>query len=239
MVIGKIKDKVLRSIKNIVRPKNSNDVAAPFDLKFMEVLRPVEAQKLHQIGLEPKEIVSVPLESLYIQFRNEWPMHKQTSNPKCKKELRVVDSPLVEFISEYKEAGNDLFTSGSFRDTSYYKMWREIDKVGFRYNWYNYPERLKKEYPDNIIESKMKQIAKVYESIKNNGYQKGKFSNTIISIVKEPFENTRFGFEHKIDGYEVWSGHHRAAVLWELGFDRTDVMLLEDIKIKNSIESSP
>lgn len=203
---------------------------APFDERFKAVMPTVEARKLYAIGLEPQDIIEVPLNRLYIQFRSEWPIHGETGNPRSKQGLKVTESPLVTFIDSYKNSGNSLFTSGDFKKTDYFRMWKRIDSVGWRYNWYDYPAKLVKQYPDDVIEKKMRSVAKVYDSICNVGYKQGDFAKTIITALDQPFENGRFGTEHKIDGYEIWSGHHRCAVLHVLGHKKAEVILLKDIK---------
>ncbi len=227
---------LIRSMLGRVRPRSSGsttDMAftkeAPFDERFKKLLSPLEARKLHAIGLEPQDIIEVPLEKLYLQFRSEWHWNKLTDHPRRREGLRVIDSPLVTFLQRYAEEGEHLFISGGFRDTDYYRVWQASDKVGWRYNWYDYPAKFEKRYTDASIESKMRSVAAVYESIRDIGYQKGRYSNTTVTAIIEPFETTRFGYEHHIDGYEVWGGHHRIAALHVLGFKETDIMVLKDI----------
>lgn len=210
------------------RVENTVTPTAPFKQAFMKVLKPIEIQRLLQIGLRPKEITLISINQMYLQFRNEWPIHGYNSNPRCRVPMPITTSPLFEFLESYKKHGKKALSGRLYKESSYYKMWKSINQVGFKYDWYNYPNTIAKSFSDGVIRSKMKDLINVFESILKYGYRKERFEKSIIMVLTEPFENTRFGFEHSMDGYEIWSGHHRAAALAALDIENAEVLILED-----------
>lgn len=174
----------------------------------------------------PVDIISVSIGRLNVQFRHEWPVNEYTEDPSSRIPLKLIDSPFAEFIDTYQKIGQNIFSDSIFKTLSYYNMWKNIDKIGFRYDWYNYPLKIEKTYSDEQIVNKMIKFINVYESIKKYGYLGGEHAKGMIQILDQPFENLRFGFKHQLDGYEVWSGHHRAVSLFSLGFKNINALLL-------------
>ncbi|HOW28809.1 MAG TPA: hypothetical protein PK876_09960 [Elusimicrobiota bacterium] len=202
--------------------------AVPFDSQFMEAITTVEAQRLVDIGLRPKEIKKVPLNKLYVQFRSEWPIQERGAIPGSVLPLPVCDSPLCLFLESYKKHGLAVLSGEHFKENPYYKMWQAVNQVGFRYDWFHYPQTLKKQYSDKDIENKMRGLINTYESIKTHGYLGGEYKNRMVMALETPFENTRLGHHHSIDGYEIWGGHHRVAAMISLGYSESTIMILSD-----------
>ena len=50
-----------------------------------------------------------------------------------------------------------------------------------------------------------------------------------IIVVNEPICQSRYGIEHRIDGYEIYTGHHRAACAVFLGMPTLWVIIARDI----------
>ncbi len=228
MSYNKIKINFFRGKRKTPDTEKVVTPAAPFKQAFMEVLKSVEIQKLLHIGLQPKEITVVPVNQMYLQFRSEWPIQGYNSNPKSRVPMPITTSPLFKFLESYKKHGKKVLFGRLYKENPYYKMWKSINQIGFRYDWYNYPNTIVKSFSDELVRSKMRELINVFESILKYGYRKEKFKKSIIMVLAEPFENTRFGFEHSIDGYEIWSGHHRAAALAALNIENAEVLVLED-----------
>ena len=202
----------------------------PFDPEFKKALSRKDADKFLRINLVPIDMISVNIKDLYVQFRSEWPIQEYSDNPNARVPLKLIDSPLADFIKSYQNIGRNVVSQKNFKTLSYYEMWKKINKVGFKYDWYNYPIQISKSYSDELIIKKMAKFIKVYESIKKNGYLGGKFREGMIQILVQPFENSKFGCKHEIDGYEIWSGHHRAAALFCLGVNKVEVLVLRTEK---------
>ena len=96
---------------------------------------------------------------------------------------------------------------------------------------------MRKVFSDKAILKKAEALVRVYKSIRRAGYCKGKFRQSIITVLAEPFENIRFNYRHELPGYEIWSGHARASSLYVLGFHEIEVMLLEPVGKETGQES--
>jgi hypothetical protein len=196
-----------------------------YQKRYRDRLGKSETGMLRRIGIAPLEIKTVPVESLYMQYRTEWHSQCLSLAP-----VKIVESPLVNFLKEYIEQREKIFLPENFQDTAFCNLWKNIDQVGFRYDWYDYPNTFKKNYPDSKILRMGEKLVSIYESINQTGYLNGMFADRMISVLTQPFENSRFGKGHPMDGYEVWSGHHRAASLAVLGEKTVRVVILKDKK---------
>jgi hypothetical protein len=185
---------------------------------------------LVRIGIKPVDFREVRLADLYMQMRSEWLTNCQNSD--CQKVDPVVisDSYLVEFLRQYEKIGKKILEDKEFRATSFFKNWNAINEIGFRYDWYDYPNVMQKQYSPEVVKVKCVRFIQLFENIKSVAYGKSDYTSSQISVLKQPFENTRFGFDHKTLGYEIWGGHHRVASLVVLGLEKVDVVILEDIR---------
>lgn len=190
---------------------------------FRERLGNLEAGMLKRIGIKPIEIKMIPIDALYMQYRSEWYQDNLYSAP-----VKVIHAFLVDFLKGYQQHGLEILESDRFQETTFYKWHRHLDSVGFHYDWYDYPNTFEKSNPYEKIVQKARKLINVYESIRATGYLGNNYSNNMISVLDCPFENSRFNRELHINGYEIWSGHHRASSLAALGEKVVEVVILHD-----------
>lgn len=222
----------LSGLKRIYLGADEEEYPRLFSSDFRCHVSPSEANKWSALGLIPVQIIDVSIDQLFVQFRSEWCFQKPTKNPKSYEPLPVKSSPLIAFLKQYQLIGKEVLDDGNFLDSSFCKVWQMNDSIGYRYDWYNYPNKIRKRFPLHVIKRKAILFIELYESIKNNGYCGKGYSRRMIAVLEEPFENTRFGFEHELNnGFEVWSGNHRAAVLASLGVKKIKVILFKDYSV--------
>ena len=196
--------------------------------RFRKRLGREESGMLVRIGIKPIAIKTVGIDELCIQTRSEWLTHQLGNVDTRQEPPRLMDSYLVEFLREYQVLGENLLEINQLRHTNFYNVWKDIDSVGYRYDWFDYPRVMKKNYSPEVIQEQAIKLVNVYKNIKEIGYCNGIYSNRMISALELPFENSRFNCEHVSRGYEIWSGHHRAACLAALGINGVDIVLLTD-----------
>jgi hypothetical protein len=196
-----------------------------------------EFVNLRKLGLFPEKPIEVPVENLIVQYRTEWPMREpqviQENLP-----LWLCKSFLTELLDDYVESKLDPETYikdlSRLKNSHYYQIWQRINAVGWRYDWYFYPNKIAKHYDDASVFKKIYRLILTYENIKKIGYGSNEFKVRMITVLEKPFENSRFGFQHPCpkNSFEIWSGHHRAASLHKLGIPKAKVILLKDLRPK-------
>lgn len=82
--------------------------------------------------------------------------------------------------------------------------------------------------PNDWIEVKIKSLVELARMIKRKGYDYTCLSNYIV-VLEEPMCKSRYGIEHKVDGYEIYTGHHRAACASFLEIDTLWVIVAKDV----------
>ena len=103
-----------------------------------------------------------------------------------------------------------------FREQDYWKMHEYMRTLG------GHPRS------EDWIERKIISFINLARDMDRRGYDYSRLSNYIV-VLNEPMCKTRYGIVHSIDGYEVYTGHHRAACAQFLGMETLFVILAEDV----------
>ena len=108
--------------------------------------------------------------------------------------------------------------SKKYRNLQYVKFFNHLNNIRFSEDF------ITKEKIPNAFDThlKLKNFLKLYNLIKNNGYLSKGFENRLIMVLNKNYIDNK----DLKDDYEIWSGHHRAACLFALGFKEIQVLLL-------------
>jgi len=195
---------------------------------MLSLLPEREQVNLKRIGLQPVMMVNLPLDLLQMQYRHELPMDDYLNDGQGGINRSILNSSLYKVLKLYQARGM-RYLKKNFMQLDYYRMFKSYGEVGYRYDWYRGKTRLQFHWNDERIWGKLKNFISLYRSIKRVGYLGGMYIKYYITVLDVPFEVSRYGldfFEWK--PYEIWGGHHRAAVLAALGYRSADVVLLSD-----------
>ena len=128
----------------------------------------------------------------------------------CKKDkildTRMIFSPHYNMAKLYFKNGKEWLKK-NYKDTDYYYM-----RIKFQ------------NYKDINIDK----FINLCESIKN-GYLQGKYKDSYPVILKESFAKTRYNREVTVNGYEVFSGHHRIGIMLALEMNNEKVLIAKDL----------
>jgi hypothetical protein len=191
--------------------------------QYRDRLGKLESGMLWRIGLRPASVQPIPLNDLFMQYRPEWHVGEHYHL-----RYNLADSYSVQLLEAYKDIGWRVLEPAYFRRTAFFNWWSHIDGVGFRYDWYDYPSTFPAHFPAEKIRRKAIYLINLFEKIHREGYCTGAHKGRVISIVEAPFASTRFNDPISTDGYEIWSGHHRAACLYALGKKVVTAVVLRD-----------
>jgi hypothetical protein len=81
----------------------------------------------------------------------------------------------------------------------------------------------------DFVRGKMERLVTVYDSIKRDGYMKGRYWRYPILVSSRPIHPPTPGYEPR--NFEVIDGHHRAAAVTCLGTERVRVLVAEPIQV--------
>lgn len=171
-------------------------------------------------GLVQVGWLDVAIDELQLQYRSELRMEEILPGG----DRTLVRSPFSDLISTYRERGRD-WLSDHYRETSYYALFRHYRSIGHYVNWAT-GERGSFKLSDGEIWARMQRFFETYESIARRGYLGRGFAHRPIIVLREPYERQRFARPVVWIGYEIWSGHHRAASLAALGVEHVNVLLV-------------
>ncbi len=162
-----------------------------------------------------------------MQVRHEWPLHKEKKTPMKCIPLNIFDSPFLRLIQDWENKTIKRSVWGMFClwNSDYVKFWRDVDAIGYKYDWFNANKKVAVSYSYKRILKKIRSFIKTYNSIKENGYLSEDYANRFVIVLEKPFENMKYGYDHECLGYEIWSGHHRAASLAYLGCKEIDLII--------------
>lgn len=164
--------------------------------------------------------LEVSTDELQLQYRSELRMEEILPDG----ERALVRSPFTELIATYRERGRG-WLSEHYRETSYYDLFRHYGSIGHAVDWAT-GERRAFQLSDGEIWTRMERFFDTHDSIARRGYLGRGFAHRPIIVMREPYERQRFDRPITWTGYEIWSGHHRAASLAALGVERVTVMLV-------------
>jgi len=146
------------------------------------------------------------LSKIYIQNTPNRPLDLLFSQKKPN--YLLSESPHFELASLYIKNGSKWLEK-NYKLTLYYKMCKYF---------------LKK----NPVNTTLKMI-KICDSIKKGYLRKG-YENNYIVLLLEPFAISRYNREIEFLVPEIFSGHHRAAILLALGYKSVKVIIAEDVQ---------
>jgi hypothetical protein len=181
-------------------------------------------QRFIRFGLRPLCIKEVSVEDLLVQ------------RPVRCEMIPVKEATTLKFLDEYFAGENSVphydiygsmqykllraYVEGTIQDFSQTDYWQWHVKL--RQAGINEDKR-----SDAWIADKIQRLLRVYESIKDRGYDYSRLSN-YIWVVNEPLISTRYGYNYHPDGFEIFDGHHRAASVACLGYRSVYVLLVKD-----------
>lgn len=178
-------------------------------------------KKLLKKGLRPISISKVNIDDLNF-----------LRNVKCEtiktRELSFI--PFLEFFFEKNSNWSvkksmhfylyDKYVKNSMpdnlQDLDYYQWHKSLYEHGSKYRSHNW------------IIDKIKSSIFILDSIKQKGFQDYNLDNLPI-VLKKPLIYTRYNIDHKINGYEIFDGHHRCSALLALGYKNVKVLICEDV----------
>ena len=172
-------------------------------------------------GLQSVEIRPVKTEEIRFQYRHEFgaALDKYLGSDR-----RLDCSPHARLLHLYEEKGKE-FVQNNFRKTDYYQMFAEFHRVGSSVNWdTGRPEPTS--FTDEFIEKKVEKFIRLYENMRTRGYLSFPLRNRRICVLEGAYESERFKRKLECGPYEVWSGHHRGAILCVLEYEEIDAHVL-------------
>jgi hypothetical protein len=176
------------------------------------------AARLRRFGLEPVEFVEIPVERLHVQ------------------------RPVLSEVSPSREATTLDFLDGYFTDERGHGDWRIRRSMQAAFltdegeeresDYWQWHVALREagidERPDEWIARKVRSLRVLYRSIESDGFRYGGLRSYVWALDR-PLISTRYGLDHRIEGYEIYDGHHRAAVAASLGLPALTVLMLRDV----------
>lgn len=177
-------------------------------------------------GLRPGELVQVRIGDLRFQYRHEFhsALERFLAAPDGRTSWKLVDSPHVLLLQLYESKGTD-YLGRNFRETQYYGMFSEFHRVGYAIDW-GTGQRQPTRFDENHIRRRIEKFIRLFESIKRGGYLTPPHHCRHVLALEAPYEVLRFKRPIDPSPYEIWSGHHRSAVLHMLRHDEIQIRLL-------------
>ncbi len=205
---------------------SNNSHVEPHDL--LKLLPEREQINLNRIGLQPLMIVEMPIDMMQMQYRHELPLDRFFVDEAGNVNRSILNSPIYNLLEIYQSKGM-RYIKRNLEQLEYYRMFKSFGEVGFRYDWYRGKTRIDFQWSDEKIRGKIENFITLYRSVRRWGYLGGKFEQYFITVLDTPFEVSRLGLEFENwQPFEIWGGHHRAAVLAALGYQYAHVILLSD-----------
>lgn len=176
------------------------------------------AARLRRFGLEPVGFAEVPVERLHVQR----PVLSEVSPSR--------EATTLEFLDAYftDEGGHAdwrigrsmqaafLADHGEERESDYWRWHVALREAGID------------ERRDEWIARKVRSLRVLHRSIESSGFRYGGLRSYVWALDR-PLISTRYGLDHRIEGYELYDGHHRAAVAAALGLPTLIVLVLRDV----------
>jgi hypothetical protein len=181
-------------------------------------------------GLRPLKIMEIPVKKLHI-IR---PVHCNEMNSN-----RVEG---MEWFENYFNNGWQLEKSMHFKllndlfGKSYTK--EQIQKRIQEFDYYKMHAYLRQfgshTRTDDWVVEKVQCFLKLAHSI-HKKYDYSVLGNYIV-VLDKPMCKTRYGMAHSLDGYEIYTGHHRAVCARFFNIKKLWVILAKDIAIKTPFQ---
>jgi len=166
-----------------------------------------ERDRLKKYDIGVKEIKEVDLRNCYMQQRPNSSIGDLLLDKGMVNSF-IINSPHYEIACLYYKEGESWLRK-HYKDTKYFTMMTKyFDKKNFYVNH---------------------TLINFFKSIKG-GYRRGKYKNSYISVLLEPFANSRYNRNVPNLVPEIFSGHHRAAALLALKIYKVKVIVATDLK---------
>jgi len=182
-------------------------------------------KRLNNNGLIVVDILKIDISNLYI-LRNVYCEIIQSN-----------DKSLISFLENYIIEKGDLSLKNSF----HYQLFKKLSKNENEIfnprvlDYFKWHQSLNKENINNRSEewilNKIQSCKRLFYSIKSNGFKDYDLLNLPL-ILNEPLIETRYKYDYKISGYEIFDGHHRVACAKALGYEKIFCILCKDIATK-------
>jgi len=166
----------------------------------------------------------VPIKDLYIgKIKFDFVFLDQYLLKNGKEDRRITNTPHYKLIKEY-QSNSEL----NLKKTDYFKFAEA--HLGYFGKFFGHRDI-------NGILIRMRKFLELYEDIKNNGftYKRGKI--IVFSDVTDFARSDSFGRPHpptityEPKNYEIYEGHHRAAILAALGYKKIRVDTYSKFKV--------
>jgi len=129
--------------------------------------------------------------------------------------MSIRTSPHVELLEIYREYGLDWKI---LQGCGYWKEREARRKVHGRTRW-----------TDKWIRHHIGVRARIYKSMRDNGFNSSLCKEDPIIVLKEPFWKTRYDWKNdNITGPEIFDGGGRCAAAYVLGVEEVPVLIAED-----------
>jgi len=161
------------------------------------------ADTLARYNLKDRCIQKIDLRSCYMQQRPNQPFNDMIMRDNGFIDLSMLNSPHLEIINLYIKHG-EKWVKDNYHNTRYHKMLKLMGKDGFPHK-----------------------IFKLFKSLKK-GYLRKKYAKEYIVVLEKPFAKSRYNRDVKNLVPEIWSGHHRAAILIALCQYEVKVLIADD-----------
>lgn len=179
--------------------------------------------KLNRVGLKPVKIIDIKIANL-----------NASRNVYCEM-IPVKNTSLIPYLEDYfKIKGKVDFNIANIMQCQMFQQYL-CGKLGSNfedldyYKWHSY---LHKEginnRPHDLIITKIHKSIALLNSIKKYGFIDHKIINLPL-ISKIPIITSRYNYNYKINGYEIYDGHHRVSALFCLNYKYTKALVVEDI----------
>ena len=184
------------------------------------------ANRLNKNGLIIKKIIEIEISDLYVLRNIKCECIESKSKDflpflerfkSIKGDLKLMNSFHLKLFNKFKDLKN--FQSLNYKNLNYYKWHQDLhkNKINRRdHNW---------------ILNKLESCFHLYKSILLKGFVNDNNKNLPL-ILNKPLIKSRYQFKYKIDGFEIFDGHHRVACLASLGYKKVECFLCLDIADK-------
>jgi|GEM_PF-2761746 hypothetical protein len=193
--------------------------------QFIRIFFGVESilQRFKRFGLQPIDIIKVDIKECNVQ------------RPVLCEMLPVSDASTIDFLEKYfldSDGSPNWLIENSMHCSMYNSFLRqgelkELQELDY-WKWQSYLDKNGiNERPPSWIEIKIQKGINVLNSIRSSGFNECNIKN-LPWLVTKPICLTRYGIKHKIQGYEIYDGHHRVAALSSLGIKTINAIIVVD-----------
>jgi hypothetical protein len=167
-------------------------------------------------GFEPREEMGLPLSRLFFQRKIpslDGLFGRVDTNVH---HWNVPNGPIVPLLKLYIEKGEEEVRK-QFREALYFKMFDSFNGVESNWDVLRPGCFYRFDFTPEWIWRRVLRLTRLWQKMQEIPYLSGPFERSYIVVLDRPYRAVKYGERWDIDGYEIWSGHHRASILWTLG----------------------